>query len=466
MKKILWAIPALAVIVRVYLFIFVEKSLWLDEAALALNILDKGYLELFQPLQYAQSAPPLFLLCTKFLTEIFGTGEYVFRLIPLLCSIGAVFGFYFLLNEIFKDFKAKEYFIAFALLVFSLSTPLLYNAIEFKPYATDVLFTIFAALIWFKYLNKDISLKKQIGFAVLLILFPLFSFGSIFPLSALLLLSILKKRKTFSFILILGFLVEYLFIFSKINSGTRVYEYWIPYFINYNPIKAVFILFDIIKYHFYSAPLLIGFAGFIAGSVVLFKQRRDVFNFFSVIFLASFFASFFNFYPLYERLSLFLCPLLIVIVVSNLYYIIFAENKVIKTVLYVLCGVFFFCICINNFTNPDFYKREEIKPLLLKMRNEIQPQDKIFVFKGTHLTYRYYDRTFKFQNEKYVCPYNISAKTCAEKIKPFCGQNTCFVIYSSEVDTKNNVKILKETVSKLNGKIFQSDKNSILYKLD
>ncbi len=73
MKKILWAIPALAVIVRVYLFIFVEKSLWLDEAALALNILDKGYLELFQPLQYAQSAPPLFLLCTKFLTEIFGT---------------------------------------------------------------------------------------------------------------------------------------------------------------------------------------------------------------------------------------------------------------------------------------------------------------------------------------------------------------------------------------------------------
>lgn len=464
MKKILWAIPALAVIVRVYLFIFVEKSLWLDEAALALNILDKGYLELFQPLQYAQSAPPLFLLCTKFLTEIFGTGERVFRLIPLLCSIGAVFGFYFLLCDVFKE---KKWCIIFGLIIFSSGFPLLYNAIEFKPYAVDVLFTILAALIWFKCLNKNISLKKQILHAVVLILFPLFSFGSIFSLCAILTLSLLKKRKTFSFILFFGLLIEYLFIFSKINSGTRVYEYWVPYFINYNPIKAVFILIDIIKYLFYpSSFALIILAGFIAGLTILFKKNKEVFKFFSLIILYGFLASFFNFYPLYERLSLFLYPIILIIVLSPLYYVLFEKNSIKKAVIFLLSGAIVISACFYNFINPNLYKREEIKPLLLKMRNEIQPQDKIFVFKGAHLTYRYYNRIFKFQNEAYVCPYNISAETCAKKIKPFCGQNTCFVIYSSEVDTENNVKILEETVSKLNGKILQSDKNSVLYKLD
>lgn len=464
MKSILWILLLFGVILRLLLFLFVDKSFWLDEAALALNVLDKGYLELFQPLQYAQSAPPLFLCFTKILVSIFGVSERVFRFIPLLCSVAAIFVFYYLLCEIFKE---KKQCITFGLIVFSLSFPLLYNTIEFKPYMTDVLFTMFTALIWFKYLNKDIGLKSQICFAVLSSIFPLFSFGSIFPLCALLILSLLKKRKSFSLILVLGLLFEYLFIFSKINSGTRVYEYWTPYFVNYNPIKAIFILFDIIKYHFYPSSLvLIAFIGFIAGCVFLFKKNRNVFNFFGLTILAGFSASFFNFYPLYERLSLFLYPVVLIIVLFPLCSVMFDKNNIKKTVILILSGIFCFSVCFYNFVNPYLYKREEIKPLLLKMRNEIQPQDKIFVFKGTHLTYRLYDRVFKFQNEAYICPYNISAETCAKKIKPFCDKNTCFIVYSSEVDSQNNIKILKETVSKLNGEILLQDKNSILYKVD
>ncbi len=463
MKKAVWILFLIAIVLRLFLFFGVEKSLWLDEAALALNIMDKGYLELFRPLQYAQSAPPLFLCLTKVLVSIFGAGERVFRFIPLFCGMAAIFGFYFFLCEVFEG---KKRYAVFGLIFFSLGFPLLYNTIEFKPYMTDVLFTILTALIWLKYLSKDICLKKQVCFAVLLSVFPLFSFGSVFPLCALLTLSLLKKRKTFSFILISGLLIEYLFIFSKINSGTRVYEYWIPYFVNYNPIKALFILVDIIKYQFFpSNCALLGFIGFITGSVLLFKHNRKVFIFFGLTILNGFLASFFNLYPLYERLSLFLYPIMLGIIIYPLFYFMYDKNIVKRIIAFILTAIFFSGAVFYNFTNPNLYKREEIKPLLVKMRSEIQQQDKIFVFKGAHLTYRFYDRIFKFQNETYVCPYNMTAENCADKIEPFCNKNVCYVIYSSEVDTQNNIKILEETVSKLNGKILLQDKKSILYKL-
>ena len=43
-QMFLFAILFLAMAVRLFLFFGVEKSLWLDEAALALNILDKNFL--------------------------------------------------------------------------------------------------------------------------------------------------------------------------------------------------------------------------------------------------------------------------------------------------------------------------------------------------------------------------------------------------------------------------------------
>ncbi len=464
MKKIVRILILFAIILRLILFFFVEKSLWLDEAALASNVLDKGYLELFSPLQYAQSAPPLFLCFVKIIENIFGQSEKVFRFIPLLCSIASVFGFYFLLNEAFKKNKIL---ICAGLIAFSLSFPLLYNTIEFKPYIVDVLFTIIVSFIWFKYLDNNISLKKQVCFAALLVIFPLFSFGSIFSLAAVLLLSILKKRKVFSIILVSGLLVEYLFIFSKINAGTRVYEYWIPYFINYNPIKAVFILVEMIKYYFYPSNFtLLGFIGFIAGGIILFKKNRKIFNFFCVMILCGFLASFFNFYPLYERLSLFLYPIVLIVILSPLYYAISEDTKVKKTIICILSGIFIFSACFYSFINFNLYKREEIKPLLLKLRTEIKPEDRIFVFKGAHLTYRFYNRAFDFQNKTYICPYNFDNRTCAAEIEPFCNKNRCFIIYSSEIDTANNIKLLEDTVTKLNGKSVLQDKNSILYKIN
>lgn len=53
-----------------------NRSLWADEAVLALNIVHRSYLELFQPLDYDQAAPPGFLMIEKLTIELFGNQEY------------------------------------------------------------------------------------------------------------------------------------------------------------------------------------------------------------------------------------------------------------------------------------------------------------------------------------------------------------------------------------------------------
>ena len=77
---------------------YANKSIWLDEAFLTLNIINRPYVELLQPLSYGQYAPPGFLVIIKLLTEIFGTSEYTLRLSSLLCAACSPFLFYKILK--------------------------------------------------------------------------------------------------------------------------------------------------------------------------------------------------------------------------------------------------------------------------------------------------------------------------------------------------------------------------------
>jgi hypothetical protein len=66
---------------RAYWF---NRSLWMDEAALALNLTQASLVELLtKPLQNDQSAPLGFLAATKLLIELVSESEKVLRLLPL-----------------------------------------------------------------------------------------------------------------------------------------------------------------------------------------------------------------------------------------------------------------------------------------------------------------------------------------------------------------------------------------------
>src|SRR5690348_5153488 len=69
---------------------FAQASLVLDEAAVARNVLDRGVLGLLTPLDYAQVAPPGFLLLVKLATALFGPAEWALRLTPFIFGLAAL----------------------------------------------------------------------------------------------------------------------------------------------------------------------------------------------------------------------------------------------------------------------------------------------------------------------------------------------------------------------------------------
>src|SRR5205085_12273531 len=58
-----------------------NPSLWHDEALVALNVMDRSAGQLLGPLDYAQAAPPLFLLAERGMWVITGNPDFALRLV-------------------------------------------------------------------------------------------------------------------------------------------------------------------------------------------------------------------------------------------------------------------------------------------------------------------------------------------------------------------------------------------------
>ncbi len=64
-----------------------NPSLPVDDAMLALNVASRSYGELLQPLDYAQTGPPLFLWALRLAIDIGGVNEFALRALPLLAGL-------------------------------------------------------------------------------------------------------------------------------------------------------------------------------------------------------------------------------------------------------------------------------------------------------------------------------------------------------------------------------------------
>jgi hypothetical protein len=145
-KKRLIVISAIALclvgaFLRIYFFI-VDRSLWLDESKLSLNIVDRSFLGLFQPLANDQAAPIAFLLLQKAVVSILGGKDIVFRVIPLLAGLASLPLMYWVAKKYAGQWAA---FISLGLMAFS--SRLIYYSSEAKQYSSDVLASLVLLLI-------------------------------------------------------------------------------------------------------------------------------------------------------------------------------------------------------------------------------------------------------------------------------------------------------------------------------
>ena len=108
--------------------------LWEDECFLCVNLIDRGFADLLEPLEYHQVAPPLFLWLQRAMVLAFGYSEWSLRVVPFAASVASLFLFRRLASRLVSG---PTLLLAFA--VFAVSYPGIRYAAEAKQYATDLL---------------------------------------------------------------------------------------------------------------------------------------------------------------------------------------------------------------------------------------------------------------------------------------------------------------------------------------
>lgn len=139
MKK-RFSVPRLAVLLflalgmALRLWYFLDaRSLFIDEANLALNISELPFSGFFRPLLYDQYAPPLFMVLCKGAVSLLGNHEWALRLWPLTGGVALLLAFQYLNTKL--EFAPAIHWFPVAML--ALSPFLLRYATELKQYSTD-----------------------------------------------------------------------------------------------------------------------------------------------------------------------------------------------------------------------------------------------------------------------------------------------------------------------------------------
>jgi len=386
------------------------RSLWVDEAMLALNI-KKSFGELLLTLENHQAAPILFLYLSKIFTIIFGLSDYSLRITPLLSGIGSLILFLITIKKIF-DPNGR----ILALSLFIVTDRLIYYINEFKQYSTEVFF----AVLFFYFLvilneKSKISLKiiLIIGFTGIISVW--FSFSAIIVILAfipLLLYRVIKQKQlsiitsssTFSAIWILNIAVEYFLIYQK-NPNFKfqpLLEYWTGSFMPFPPkslgdilwipknLKDFFIYMTNSNFLFAREYPLIKeifayvFMGlFLYGIVYVLKFKKNqtyavLFTIF--LFTVSIAASAVKKYPFGDRLALFMIPAVLIICTYGLTELIrqmSKANKIIPVIFLIL--IFFLPVLprIYHLAEPTY--KSEIKSVINYYKSNRKTGDKIFV---------------------------------------------------------------------------------------
>ena len=246
----------LGIFLRIKLFID-SSAFEDDECRLAFTMLDKNIWQMFLPLGYAQSAPPIFLFFSKIIANISGYAEKALWLIPLSAGIASIFYFFKLLAAYFKN----RLVILIGLYSFVVNTQLVAFSCTFKQYSTDVLVTIMCLY----YLNKidisNLSNKKIITLSIVLIILPLISLPSLFFIGGFLLINLIKyfrnkpiMRKIIYVVLPFTITLSVYYIFnlapSKMDLDLSFPNYWKTGLMGFLPKDIFTCVITNIKYYF------------------------------------------------------------------------------------------------------------------------------------------------------------------------------------------------------------------------
>lgn len=396
-----------------------NRSLWGDEATIALNIINRSYGELLQPLDYGQGAPIGFLWVEKLSTQLFGINEYSLRLFPLLAGLATMPLMYVAVR---RYTKGAAVLVALAMVGFLPS--FIYFSTEVKQYATDAALTLACLLLVQQTESKFTFRGQAIIFALLGSAAVWFSHPAVFVLAGAAVGSLLKwTQKGFklsrSLVTRLGIYLSwftsfglfYIFSLQDLGSNDLLKSSWQKKGAFLGPDENVFEalvwMLDRLGRSFHEPLELVGpwdgvaIAFFLLGCFTLYRRRELGMVLFPILF--TLLAACIQKYPFSGRLVFFLMPLLILGVALGVDLLIRNRNIYGRALGIGLASLVIFQPLTTAL--PQLYTphlREEIRPVIEYIQTHQQENDTLYVYQSGQPQFLFYTDRFGYTPDDYI----------------------------------------------------------------
>jgi hypothetical protein len=387
-----------------------DRCLWLDEAMLALNLVDRSPRQLLDPLDWNQGAPIGFLLAVKGAISAFGASEWALRLVPFVASCAGLIGFAWVSRRLLPAHAAL---LAMGLL--ALSPYLVSYAAECKQYASDAAIAIGLLAIATGLLEGKGGALRWSGLAVAGVGAVWCSHPSTFILGGIgtaLLLHALTGRDRTRFVAasltvacwLVSFGACYLICLKQLGGNKYLADYWTDHFMPLPPTKIgdlTWIADHLIA--FFTMPggfggalvPLGGFAAFLAlvGVREFGRERWPV-----AVALAGpvgflLLASGLQKYPFGGRLLLFLIPFAVLLVARGAGAVFDAVREKNRFAAFAMLALL---VGAGAWQTLDVIRRplrnEQLAPVLDQVRGEMQPGDRVYVYYSAVPAFTFYTR--------------------------------------------------------------------------
>jgi hypothetical protein len=426
-----------------------NRNLWIDEAMLGLNLVERSPRQLLEPLDWNQAAPVGFLLAVKTTMLAFGTSEWAMRLFPFAGSVLGLVGFAWVARRLLAPMAAT---IAVALI--AISPHLLDYSAECKQYATDAALGIGMFAAGLSLLQGAGGFRHWAVFAVAGAVAVWFSHPVAFVLGgvggAILLEALVRQDRT-RILACLGMIACWLvsfgtcyFLFvAQLGNNQFLIDYWAGHFLPLPPRELGDIAW--LADHFFGP---IGYPGglggtevraggiaavlFLVGVAGFWRQRWPVAVALVVPGLLALLASGLHMYPFAGRLLLFLVPVLILGVARGAWSVAVALWPTQKVAAVLFLGVLFVAPLLEMYQQIRRPPRhEQITEVLADLRGKVRPGDKVYLYYGGIPAYLFYTRDNPFPAEVVRGTENRADRTrYRDELRQFAGRPRVWLVFS------------------------------------
>lgn len=392
-----------------------NRSLWEDEVNLALNLVERSYWELLQPLDYNQAAPPGFLWIEKLAIQLLGNREYALRLFPFLAGIVSLLAFYQFAQRYAAKVAAPIAITLFACLPYTL-----YYANEVKQYSSDVMVALLLCLLLIPLRHQVLNRTQLVLLGLLGAVMIWVSHPTVFVMAGIeggYFLIATHRQKwqilTNRFPVYLTWLLSFAGLYFLTVRGTlendTLTSSWGERYPN-SLFDVLWLLDALGRFFYHPLGFLditdgIAIFAFIVGCIAFYYRDRIILLVITAPIIATLLAAYLEQYPFRERLVLFLAPLAILIVAEGIATLLNPPRfrrwgQVLGAFVFAALVAFPFVRASYLVVHP--LQVEEIKPVIAYVQTHQQPTDRLYIYAMGESQFKYYAPQYGFTADEYV----------------------------------------------------------------